>query len=179
MLHAPERPKGWTAWWQRCERIMLERDVRIASSGSRRRSVMLECIRRLHPVRQWDGGIGFFQYLAAVIASGTDACLWTLRRPGAMNGLALSVVLWLCVLEGTWLTIVPDVESTTVTVPEDLQHPNGQDREHGCSVTGEDGRSASQGRFAGPQVGCRQKDDQHGRSGTTCGRNLGSSKKDA
>jgi hypothetical protein len=49
-------------------------------------------------------------YLAASLATIAGLCLLVTGRPGAATALVVSVVLWLCVVAGGFLTILLEVE---------------------------------------------------------------------
>lgn len=91
------------------------------NGGSKAMDIALQSLRTLHPVRQWECGIGFFQYLAALGTSGAGLFMLAARRPGAAELLVLAAVLWACVVVGGLLTIVVNEESPTDELRRELR----------------------------------------------------------
>lgn len=131
-----------TTWRQKHETIMRE-PKRKTKGSDRKSSPVAECLRRLHPARQWKEGIAFFQYLAALITSGATIGLWMTGRPQALEGLVLSILLWSSVLCGNWLAAVLDIDSTTDEFRRELQRLKDRDQERPGGRTAPDEKSGT------------------------------------
>ncbi len=140
---------------------MPGRDMNIASN-SRCRGVVVECLRQLHPVCQWESGVAFFQYLAALTVSAAATGLWILRRPGALEGLVLAAILWLCVLGGSWLMVVLDAQSVTDDLRRDLEQVRERDQRPSVGVTRPDQQAGRTRSATAPLRADGRKDHPYG-----------------